>query len=344
MQKKIAFRVDASSQIGAGHMMRCIELCRVLDKKNYTTTFISKDSRLSRSLLKNIKNKSFIRYHNMFEDIKKSQRIIRNKKINALIIDSYLHDENWEKAINIKKLIAFDDTPKKRHFVDMLIDMGSKKRKIKYKKLLPKSTEIVIGTEYRILRDEFIKKTKPIENPYDVFICFGGSDNDNFTEKSTNELLKIKSKLKIVIILGPGYNQNNIYRIKNKLDASHHEFTVIHDCTNISEQMNQSKIIITAPGGMAFEAASLGKDIILIKSEENQQDNILLFKSLNAAFISSVETLSENISNIIKTNGSSLMAMQANKLCDGKGKYRLANKIIHLVEKNNANKCNRSSS
>lgn len=95
---------------------------------------------------------------------------------------------------------------------------------------------------------------------------------------------------------------------------------------------------------MAFEAASLGKDIILIKSEENQKDNILLFKSLNAALISSVETLSENISNIIKTNGSSLMAMQANKLCDGKGKYRLANKIIHLVEKNNANKCNRSSS
>lgn len=333
MQKKIAFRVDASSKIGAGHMMRCIELCRVLDKKNYTTTFISKDSLLSRTLLKNIKNKSLIRYKNMSEDIKKSQRIIRNKKINALIIDSYLHDENWEKAINIKKLIAFDDRPKKRHFVDMLIDMGSKKRKIKYKKLLPKSTEIVIGTEYRILREEFIKNTKTVEKHYDIFICFGGADSDNFTEKSINELLNIKSKLKIIIILGPGYNKTNIARVRNKLDTSHHEFTVIHDSINISAQMNQSEIIITAPGGMAFEAASLGKKIILIKTEKNQQDNILLFRSLNAALISSVETLTENISNIIKTNGSSLMAMQANKLCDGKGKYRLANKIIHLVEK-----------
>ncbi len=95
---------------------------------------------------------------------------------------------------------------------------------------------------------------------------------------------------------------------------------------------------------MAFEAASLGKDIILIKSEENQKDNILLFKSLNAALFGSIETLAEDISKILTTNGSSLMAMQANKLCDGKGKYRLANRIIRLVEKNNANKCNRSSS
>lgn len=343
MQKKIAFRVDASSKIGAGHMMRCIELCRVLDKKKYSTTFISKDTLLSRTLLKNIKNKSFIRYQNMIEDIQKSQRIIRNKKIKALIIDSYLHDEHWEKAINIKKLIAFDDMPKKKHFVDMLIDMGSKKRKIKYKKLLPQHTEIVIGTEYRILRDEFIK-TNPIQNSYDIFICFGGSDSDNFTEKSINELLKIKSKLKIIIILGPGYNKTNIARMKNKLDSCCHEFTIIHDSMNISEQMNQSKIIITAPGGMAFEAASLSKDIILIKSEENQKDNILLFKSLNAALFGSIETLAEDISKILTTNGSSLMAMQANKLCDGKGKYRLANRIIRLVEKNNANKCNRSSS
>ena len=133
--KKIAFRVDASSKIGAGHIMRCIELCRMLHKKNYTTTFISKDSSLSRSLLKNIKNKTFIRYQNEVDDIKKSQRIVKNKKINTLIIDSYLHDIKWEKSINVNNLIVFDDMARKKHFADMLIDMGSKNRKIRYRKL-----------------------------------------------------------------------------------------------------------------------------------------------------------------------------------------------------------------
>ena len=48
----VVFRVDSSSQMGAGHFMRCLTLADELEKQNHNATFICRE--LKGNLIKSI--------------------------------------------------------------------------------------------------------------------------------------------------------------------------------------------------------------------------------------------------------------------------------------------------
>ena len=55
---KVLFRVDSSSQMGVGHLMRCLTLADELEKQNHSAAFICRE--LKGNLIKSIKHKVFI--------------------------------------------------------------------------------------------------------------------------------------------------------------------------------------------------------------------------------------------------------------------------------------------
>ena len=54
---KIIFRVDASSQIGSGHVMRCLTLAKILKKQGSDCKFICRDHK--NNLIEKIKKEGF---------------------------------------------------------------------------------------------------------------------------------------------------------------------------------------------------------------------------------------------------------------------------------------------
>ena len=54
---KIIFRTDASSQIGSGHVIRCLTLAKVLKKQGADCKFISRDH--NNNLIEKIKKEDF---------------------------------------------------------------------------------------------------------------------------------------------------------------------------------------------------------------------------------------------------------------------------------------------
>ena len=175
----IAFIVKSNKKIGFGHLMRC----KVLLKK------------FQRMIKCNIKFFS---------------KVYLNKLSNFNIVITDLPDINEKQLKQIKKhnklLVSIDDGHKIKFPSDILINPNINP---KIKNYFFKKTKYFSGKDYIILREEFekfAKKTKIIlKKSKQIFVCFGGSDAKNLTEKLIRIFKKINLNplVRINFILGP---------------------------------------------------------------------------------------------------------------------------------------------
>ena len=91
---KIAFRVDSSNLIGAGHIRRCIKLANDLRYKSKEIYFITKNlsgnfnKLIDKKKFKKILIKNFASKSKLENDWKSTINICKKLKINILIVDS----------------------------------------------------------------------------------------------------------------------------------------------------------------------------------------------------------------------------------------------------------------
>ena len=173
---QVFVRADSGTDIGTGHVMRCLTLAKQLRKMNFCVEFISK--KLDGNITELVKKNGFkIHYLDKKITTKKSSnidskqtinKIIKNSKIQPfLIVDHYNLDIKWEREIraHVKKIIVIDDLANRKHDCDLLIDQNFYNNlKNRYNKLVAKKTVKLLGPEYAMLRDEFLayrKKSQP---------------------------------------------------------------------------------------------------------------------------------------------------------------------------------------
>ena len=147
---QIFVRADSGTDIGTGHIMRCLALAKQLRKMSFCVEFISK--KLDGNVIELVKKNGFkIHYLDKKITTKKSlnidseqtiNKIIKNSKIPPfLIVDHYNLDIKWEKKLRVyvKKIIVIDDLANRKHDCDLLIDQNFYNNlKNRYNKLIPK--------------------------------------------------------------------------------------------------------------------------------------------------------------------------------------------------------------
>ena len=128
---KIVIRVDANSNLGYGHLSRCINLAKEFRRKfncqiyfltiNYNNYYIEK--------IKNYNFKICLLNSNKIFD-QKSDAIYSNKffkkfQPDLLILDHYKLNIYWERLVknNIKKLFVIDDL-KRKHICNFFLDQN----------------------------------------------------------------------------------------------------------------------------------------------------------------------------------------------------------------------------
>lgn len=326
---QLAIRTDANELIGAGHLMRCLELADTLAEKNIQIRFIVKESDLAKSLLKN-KLVNYLKLSVKNNGLEETNQILEKYNIKNILIDHYEIDLNWEEKVVANNVIIIDDLADRAHLCDLLIDTASESRLSAYKKLVPKHSKLLLGPQFAIIRDEFLLSQQTNENTYDIFICFGAADPNNYSLHSLRHLNSVEYKGVICLITGQGYyhkEELKIFLEQTKLTISWH-----HAPTDLAKQMQLSKMIITAPGTMLLEAAVMGKPIIMIKTANNQDGNISLFQFKESAILATIPKLEQSIELVEQIKDK--LTSNAKKICDGKGKYKIAN-FIHTILENN---------
>jgi len=279
----IAIRADANKEIATGHVMRCMSIADRLCDLGQKPIFITADN--SATGLITSKGYASICLNTVWNDMDsetdKILRIIKENKINTLLVDSYYVTKEYLKSLSdITKVFYIDDLDMFEYPVDTVINYSIYADKFDYEnryKKLGMDTKFLLGCQYAPLRKEFenvsyeVKKT--VKN---ILITTGGTDNYNIAGKLSEMLVRqnwIKD-IKIHIVEG-AYNVN--HEFLEKLSIEHSNIIIHRNVQNMAGLMVKCDIAISAGGSTLYELCACGVPTISISFADNQLKNVKRF-------------------------------------------------------------------
>jgi UDP-2,4-diacetamido-2,4,6-trideoxy-beta-L-altropyranose hydrolase len=290
---KIAFRTDASTRIGSGHVMRCLTLADALRNGGAEVCFIGRE--LHGNMFSVIEDLGFSVMRLTGKDVHgpddgspwteddkrkdavSTGNILRKHGtvFDGLVVDHYGTDEGWEKIVRdcTGKIMVIDDLANRPHDCDLLLDQNyyhsSGQR---YHGLVPPCCTLLAGPQYALLRREFSEiRTRPVKNGVvkRILIFFGGVDLTNETMKAMDAVNRLNIEgLRVDVVVG----QSNPHRatIENLCQswAGFHYYCQINF---MSELMRNADLSIGAGGSTTLERICLGLPSLVISVAENQE-------------------------------------------------------------------------
>ena len=343
MKKNLFIRVDASPEIGIGHIMRCLTLAQELKNNFDKIIFLTrKDSGdFTETIMKNEFEVIFIPTNND-SDIIKNIVTTNSENKNFLLIDHYDVDSNFESSLKniFEKIFVIDDLANRKHDCDLLIDQNYyRDLNHRYKKLIQNDTITLLGSKYAIIRPEFrninkktIKKNSQIKK---ILVSFGGSDPTNECKKALDALCSIENnQFEIVAIVGI-YN-NKFERLK-KLYEKNSNIKIYRHVNDLSQLMLNSDLFIGAGGTTTWERFYMGLPSIVTIISDDQKESIEFLSDMghviNLGLAKNV-TMKTYIQTLQKLNSDLIYNMSLNnqKLVDGNGSNRIKRQIIELIK------------
>jgi len=306
----VAFRVDASLQIGSGHVMRCLTLADELKHRGANVIFICRAH--SGHLTSLIENKGYklellpqtgIEYISSANDVAHAAWLgvpllqdaddtitaLKGIKPNWLIVDHYAIDNRWETKLRpyVCKIMVIDDLADRPHDCDLLLDQNLyQKLETRYYNMVPQSCHNLLGPKYALLRSEFASARKKLRqrdgHVRRLLVFFGGVDPTNETEKTLQALTgNIDLQIEVDVVVGSG----NIHKeqIQN-LCSAQNGFIFHCQVNNMAELMASADLSIGGGGATTWERCFLGLPSITIVVAENQLEASMAVENAGAAW------------------------------------------------------------
>ena len=336
--KKILFRADGNSNVGLGHLFRSFALLEML-KDNYDCFLLTrKDSFIDvipKEYSINIipENISYLEEPNwIFKKYSHKEFII--------IADGYHFKSNYQKQLkqNGFNLVYIDDLGVEKMYADIVVNHALN---LNIKDFDSAGfTKFALGSEYAIVRPKFInaaKKVRKIKQIKQVFVCFGGSDFLDFTNKTLEGIIDLEVIDKIHIVIGATYGHqkklNTFLKRKNNI--------FVHK--NISENrmidiMNECQLAIVPSSTISYEACSVKMLVLGGYCIDNQKKinegfdlngmiyNVGDFNKLDA------DGFKQKVLEILKDSPENYkkMILNQSKMFDGNQKERFNKLIEHI--------------
>lgn len=355
----ITIRVDASIQIGTGHVMRCLTLAEELRRRGCQVQFVCRahpghmgDEIAAKgfkvSLLPTPEQNPITQAEmedysvwlgvNQEEDAGQTISAMSNKRQSWIIVDHYGLDEIWEKSLrpHADKIMVIDDLANRKHQCDLLLDQNYFQEQDKrYNDLLPKHCNTLLGPKYALLRPEFRQARNYCRMRGNgvarVLIYFGGNDVDNVSELCLEALSSPDLKQLIVeLVVGP----NNPHLDKLYKQAQARPKTRLHvQPDSFIELMLRADLCIGAGGTTTWERLCLTLPSLVITLAANQEE---FTKELDrGGYVNwlgfSNDMTSDKIRNALLAKKSSIYTnhfWKLPELVDGEGAKRVAETTI----------------
>jgi UDP-2,4-diacetamido-2,4,6-trideoxy-beta-L-altropyranose hydrolase len=285
--------VDASQNIGSGHVMRCLVLAKAIQNKGAVIIFLTRNHIGSlnqmisskgyevRSLpppVEGLQSKlsGYGQWLGVEQSVDAEQSIalLGGANPDLLIVDHYALGEDWESRLRpyVKSIFVVDDLANRKHDCDWVLDQNYNLDNTRYDRWVTADTVKILGPQYSLLRDEFtrwrayIRDRKGCVNR--IFLFFGGSDPDNLTLLVLRALQHPKlCHIAVDVVIGIG----NPYGSDIQDFVAEHPNTKLHvQVENIAELMVEADLAIGAGGSTTWERMALGLPSVVVTIAENQ--------------------------------------------------------------------------
>jgi UDP-2,4-diacetamido-2,4,6-trideoxy-beta-L-altropyranose hydrolase len=298
-QFRAVVRVDASIQIGTGHVHRCLTLAQELKRSGFQVLFVCR--RHEGNLCEYIRSQGFdvsplpqptahdaasVDMSDEYSrwlgvewnlDADQTASAITGIIADLIVVDHYALDHRWESRVRklARRIMVIDDLANRRHDCDVLVDQNLfPDMTERYRGLVPDSCRLLLGPAYALLRPEFLQAGQ-IPRVRDgsitrILLFFGGADPDNVTGKALEGVrLLNRSDIAVDVVVGElNPNKDSIRQaVATMPSASYH----VH-VANMAELMVKADFAIGAAGTTTWERCYLGLPSQLVILAENQRE------------------------------------------------------------------------
>jgi UDP-2,4-diacetamido-2,4,6-trideoxy-beta-L-altropyranose hydrolase len=356
---KIVFRVDASSYIGNGHVMRCLVLAEALNHAGHQINFSCRCQK--GDLVDYIRSKGFL-VNELVQPLRwkvpvdtadyqawlqvswqedANNFIAKNADVELVVVDHYGIGLDWEALVknSLKcKIFAIDDLVREHH-VDLVLDQTLSRTIDEYLPLCANAI-IITGCEYALLNPLFAhqRKNNAIKKKSDnsVLLSMGGVDQPNATLAVLNAFLNDpKPKPKVTVLLSPKAPHYN--SVKNFSQLHSDWVTHIDFVDNMAAIMLKNSVAIGAPGSTSWERACLGIPSIIVPLAENQKtisQNLVRVQAVLKVNLNDISTHCVDAYHQLLKTWDEYHKINL-QLCDGLGLHRVVHKINGLFDYEN---------
>lgn len=303
-------RADAGPDIGSGHVMRCLSLAQALNAVSWRVFLISKAlpdglrelwMQAGRGLIDLPSNTQV----GSKQDAQLTARHLVGMDAQALIVDHYGLDADWEQAANPegRAALAIDDPPLRAHSTDWLLNQNLVEDTSSAR---ADGTGLLQGPRYALLRPEFAmyrgrhkRQFGPVRR---VLISLGGFDPKGYT---WTVVQRCEALLGASVILDVVVGPDNPDQAALQAWASEQEHRLLTvQAQDMAARMMAADLAVGAGGSSAWERCCLGLPTVCVVLADNQRVPVQL-------------------------------GQRAGVLCDG-GDLRTANGLDCLVEASQA--------
>jgi UDP-2,4-diacetamido-2,4,6-trideoxy-beta-L-altropyranose hydrolase len=351
----IAFRTDATSQIGTGHFMRCLTLADELKKQGAQMRFISRNLPAHLSDMLGARGIEYVPLRmdaaqepsdelphsnwlgtSQAQDAQVTIQALADHVWVWVVVDHYALDVRWENAVrsSAKQLMVIDDLADRNHNCDILLDQNFyADMQTRYSGKVPVHCQLLLGPRYALLRDEFRTLREQIKPRTGVvsriLVFFGGVDADNYTSQAIEALVAMNSAQHVDVVIGAQHPDREQIQ-----QACTTQGYVCHvQTTRMAELMAEADLAIGAGGTTMWERCCLGLPAISVCVAANQRKQIADAAEAGLLY---APTSGKDLVNMIlhHTNGllenPALLKLISNtemNAVDGKGVTRIVNSM-----------------
>ncbi len=361
--RRFLFRADSSTEIGSGHVMRCLSLAVALRSRGHVCHFVCRD--LSGTIAEKVPAEGFELTllptpQNPFnpepnqvphahwagvdwqQDASQTAAAARAFAPDWIVLDHYGFDANWSRYVTrhgqYKHLIIDDLADRKQH-ADLLLDQGIARVAADYSGLVNETCQVLAGMQYSVMKPEFARlRDASLARRADaasgrLLLALGGYDPTNLTGVILQTIAGAKpAAIKhIDVVVG--------------LLASHrvalqelcHQMPVasrLHiDTPDMPQLMLNADFAIGGAGLTAIERCVMGLPSIVIVQADNQIEQAKQLHDRNAAIrfdgspLSQQAEFAQAIEQLCDPTIQRRLSTAAASISDGLGLERLIERI-----------------
>ncbi|MCK1695136.1 UDP-2,4-diacetamido-2,4,6-trideoxy-beta-L-altropyranose hydrolase [Bradyrhizobium sp. 144] len=356
--KRVIFRVDASVQMGMGHLTRCLTLANILAEVRTASCFLMRshaaalapliqsyghlvrllpDPQVSNPQAAN-SDQSYAHWlpTTWQQDAEQTLQVMEEiGPADWLVVDHYSLDVNWENACRRHGLgiLVIDDLADRPHDCEILLDQNLvQQMETRYRERVSHSCVQLLGPRYALLRPEFVEQRRLLSGRSGdigrILVCFGGSDPTNDTAKALQAIASLGSpEIAVDVVIGQSNpHAKSIAQLCDELPRAQ----VHRSANNMAELMRRADLSIGAGGGMSWERCCLGLPAVVVDIAANQVSALAALAHAGAALYlgSSSSVTAEALADAIRSLQAEparvkVLGEAALALVDGQGSGRV---------------------
>ncbi len=268
----LLLRADASSAIGAGHVVRSLALASAFGSARATLlTVAPSDFARAEAAAAGVRVAAVPEPYPSPRDLEATLAAVAAEKNPWIVVDGYRFDRAYQSALRARgaRVLVLDDGPRVPFYdADLVLDQNLGAETRNYPGVPPERQ--LLGSRYALLRKSVLEPARPVRRFDGVakrwLVTFGGSDPTGMIPRVVKALAACPTPAEIVVVAGP----QNPRLTEIRAAAASDPRVRVEAAADVPALMRWADAAVISAGSSSWEAAYLTLPCLVFAAVDNQ--------------------------------------------------------------------------